>query len=492
MRKEDPALEAGRLRELLALSADWFWEQDGHFRFVWYSDGAPERIGRSLASLIGKTRWEVARADPDDPHWRAHRETLERHEPFRDFEAPYPADDATVRWVNVSGVPIFDRAGRFRGYSGVGRDVTQLKRAERALAQSEARFRDFARANGDFFAEIDADGRYTWVSESVGARRRGVPPEWYVGRRRVEVIAPRADLAREPWKSHLEALERHEPFRDFRYVTAGPDGGAVISVNGVPFFDEAGRFLGYRNSSTDITERIRSEQRAREADERLRAAIEHFSEAVALCDADDRFILVNRWFAELNAPVAESITPGRRFEEFLRAAVTHGLFPDAVGNEEGWLERRMAARRAPTGPYEVRRQDGIWLMVTEQRLPDGGTLFVGVNITQRKQAELALAQSEARFRDFTLASGDMLSEQDAEGRYTWVSDSIAAARGVSPGWYIGKNRLDLAAPGSRFHSGAVEVAPREAGAARAVSQFPLPEKGSRRRGLDQRERHAVF
>jgi PAS domain S-box len=76
--------------------------------------------------------------EPDDEGWRKHRQTLEAHLPFRDFELARPAPDGGKRYVSVSGLPVFDKAGRFVGYRGVGRHITERKKAEEALRRSEA------------------------------------------------------------------------------------------------------------------------------------------------------------------------------------------------------------------------------------------------------------------------------------------------------------------------------------------------------------------
>ena len=71
--------------------------------------------------------------EPDAETWRKHRETLEAHLPFRDFELARPAADGGKRYISVSGLPVFDKAGRFIGYRGVARHITERKRAEEAL-----------------------------------------------------------------------------------------------------------------------------------------------------------------------------------------------------------------------------------------------------------------------------------------------------------------------------------------------------------------------
>jgi C4-dicarboxylate-specific signal transduction histidine kinase len=82
--------------------------------------------------------------EPDAEAWRKHRETLDAHLSFRDFELARPAPDGSKRYVSVSGLPVFDETGRFAGYRGVGRHITERKRAEEALRSTQA---ELAHAN---------------------------------------------------------------------------------------------------------------------------------------------------------------------------------------------------------------------------------------------------------------------------------------------------------------------------------------------------------
>jgi PAS domain S-box-containing protein len=122
-----------RFRTLVQFSFDVYWESDAQHRFI------RQEFAEGLAdppppgSEIGKTRWEVPYLEPDAEAWRKHRETLEAHLPFRDFEIARPASDGGKRYISVSGLPVFDKAGRFIGYRGVARHITERKRAEEAL-----------------------------------------------------------------------------------------------------------------------------------------------------------------------------------------------------------------------------------------------------------------------------------------------------------------------------------------------------------------------
>jgi PAS domain S-box-containing protein len=128
-----------RFRTLIQFSFDVYWESDAEHRFI------RQEFAEGLADAIGKTRWEVPYLEPDEDVWRKHRETLDAHLPFRDFELARPTPDGGKRYVSVSGLPVFDEAGRFIGYRGVSRQITERKQAEQALHQAQAELAHVAR-----------------------------------------------------------------------------------------------------------------------------------------------------------------------------------------------------------------------------------------------------------------------------------------------------------------------------------------------------------
>ena len=125
-----------RFRTLTQFSFEVYWETDAQHRFVRLDS---ERLNDAPPpdSEIGKTRWELPYLEPDEEGWRIHRETLDAHLPFRDFELARPVPDGGRRYVSGSGLPVFDKAGRFNGYRGVARDITERKRASEALREAQ-------------------------------------------------------------------------------------------------------------------------------------------------------------------------------------------------------------------------------------------------------------------------------------------------------------------------------------------------------------------
>ena len=125
-----------RFRSLTQLSSDWYWEQDETFALRFMSQRMGEKTGLAASAFIGRKRWDQPALNLGDEDWARHRAQLERREPFREFEMERANPAGGTRWVSVTGEPVYDENGKFRGYRGVGSDVTERKRAEAELRRA--------------------------------------------------------------------------------------------------------------------------------------------------------------------------------------------------------------------------------------------------------------------------------------------------------------------------------------------------------------------
>ena len=118
-----------RFRHLAALSSDWYWEQDASFRFTVMSRDEGSKNGKILNEYIGKTRWEMPISVPPGA-WETHKEDLNAHRSFSEFEYEAEFADHEPRWFSISGEPLFSTDGVFTGYRGTGKDITDRMQSE--------------------------------------------------------------------------------------------------------------------------------------------------------------------------------------------------------------------------------------------------------------------------------------------------------------------------------------------------------------------------
>jgi diguanylate cyclase (GGDEF)-like protein/PAS domain S-box-containing protein len=143
-----PAAEVdeGTLRQLLELACDWHWVLDAQLRLVRIVGRSGEGEPGLMQALIGKAPWEWDGLDDDRTDLEAIRAALLQQRPFADQECRLRDERGRLRYLGLAGAPAFDPAGRFLGYNGIARDLTQRKRSEALGALEHAVGRSVAEA----------------------------------------------------------------------------------------------------------------------------------------------------------------------------------------------------------------------------------------------------------------------------------------------------------------------------------------------------------
>ncbi|MBV9835577.1 MAG: PAS domain S-box protein [Alphaproteobacteria bacterium] len=375
------AASESRLRDLAMVSTDWFWQTDTEHRFIEVEQDAAHRYD-SPVNVVGKTRWELANADLTHPHWQAHLAILARRGEFRHFEYRLPHADGTLHWIRISGRPVIED-GVFRGYRGGGTDIT----AQRDI---EERLRDLASLSNDWTWETDAEHRF--VRLEVLTPTRPFDFNYISGVTRWQIA--KADITKEPWRSHIAQLDARKEFRDFEYETARPDGTPMwVRVNGRPIF-EGGIFRGYRGASKNITAQRVAEQKLSERETEFANLFRRHPQPMWIHEpATLRFLDVNDAMCALY---------GYTREEFARMS-THDLGPP----EDREAVSQMVAAMSADASYHVERRhlakDGRALNTIAYVAPtefDGKPArFVMVrDVTQQRAAEARAAEAERTLR----------------------------------------------------------------------------------------------
>jgi two-component system cell cycle sensor histidine kinase PleC len=148
-----------RFRDFATITSDWLWESDAGHRFTYISESA-RRFGHEPVAVLGRTRAEVAApSDRERAKWDQHMGVLEGHEPFRDFVYTRDVEPGVQKIVSVSGNPVFDSSGRFRGYRGTARDVTAQALSERSLRDAKLAAEAANISKSQFLANISHELR---------------------------------------------------------------------------------------------------------------------------------------------------------------------------------------------------------------------------------------------------------------------------------------------------------------------------------------------
>lgn len=440
MATEESALQSNeRLRLALGASSACIWDCDMRTDAVYLSEGWATLIGAAPGETRTTFQALMAQVHPEDLDAAVNmsREAIKGMRDEYAVEHRVRTGTGDWRWVLSRG-KVTERGadGRARRLGGINIDIHGRKTAELALAESEARYRSLTALSQDTYWETDTGHRLTGASDG-SATVAALPVAEQIGRPFWDAPSTIPDEA--GWRALRLKFDRREPFRHFEVSRRMNGGGERHNVlSGEPRFDQSGRFLGYRGFSRDVTDRVVAARHAREAYEHLLAAIENLDEVVALTDAEDRFVMVNRAFLKMSGVIAEFARPGWTYEQYLRAGIAAGNIVGAIGREDEWIEERLALRRKASQQLELQLASGQWLLMRDQKLADGGTITWGLDISDRKRAEEALATSEAHFRTVFERSNAGIAMWAVDGKYLAANTAYCDFVGYAADELVGK------------------------------------------------------
>ena len=261
-----------RFRRMVELSSDWYWVQDENFRFLELA--GLEKRGVDPESFIGKTRWELPNLGPlPEKVWQQHHEKLERREAFADFVFLAYERPGELRYLSVTGEPVFDAEGRFTGYHGVGKDVTDQARAQKALEDSEHRYRML----------FDIHPHPMWVIDNKTLAFLAVNQAAlaHYGYSREEFLSMTAEHIRLPEDIDQLLKNFQDQSRDYmlRVARHRKKNGDLIDVEVVSFNLEFDGHPARLAVVDDITERLKAEERVREIEQQYQALLESRGDA---------------------------------------------------------------------------------------------------------------------------------------------------------------------------------------------------------------------
>lgn len=381
--------------------------------------------------------------DPTErKQWEA---AVARQEVVTGVQAQFRREDGDIIWVELTARAIHDSDGNVDHYEGTLEDITDRKQAEQALKESEEKYRTLVDQSLQGHV-IYQDGKIIFANpqmlDTIGLTQKEVltmPTEalW-------ENIHP-AD--RERIQQQMQDRLAGKPVPE-RYELR------LIRKDGTPVWMEVFvKLINYQGSpalqitSSDVTERKRAEQAIKESEEKYRNLVEQSLYGIVISQGiPPRIYFANEAFANITGyPVEELLAMSPKKVR----NIIHPADQDVVISR---IEERLAGKTVPQQyEYRVVRKDGTvrWVEIFANIIEYEGEPAIQsayIDITERKEAEAALLESEERFRALVEELSDWVWEMDLQGHIIYSNTAVEDILGFSAGQVLGRTPCDFLRP----------------------------------------------
>ncbi len=426
-----------RFRSLVEVSSDCIWEVDKDGFFTYVDPKLEDFLGYSPEEVYGESMFfftpeeEIKRIND----FFQYNNKMQRA--FKSFENKQIHKNGHQLVIETSGTPIFDAEGHLKGWRVVQRDITERKLAEEALRESEEKYKKLVDLIPDPIAIIqDSQNKLinTEFTELFGYSLKDLEK----GMNIFDLVQEQdRDAVRKRIKERMSGKELTPKYDCLDLITK--DGKTVTC-------ETTGALIHYEHHPADlvifrdITERRQAEEALRASNRKFSVAFQSSPNAIVISDVEEgRIKDVNDSFVQLSGYTRE--------EAIGNTSLSLGLWK---GTGERQKIIQALQKEGPLRDFEVtfcRKSGelGMGLLSAAIIELEGESYMLGtlIDITERKQVEKALQQSEEKFRSLVNLTSDWVWETDESGIFTFVDPKVKDFLGYTPEEILGKRVPDF-------------------------------------------------
>jgi PAS domain S-box-containing protein len=381
-----------RFKGLVETLSDWIWEIDQKGNYSYVSPMIRELLGYEPEELVGKTPFDLMPPEEAGRVKVIFESVVAARQPLVALENTCHHKDGHLVMFESSGAPFFDADGQFKGYRGVDRDITEHKRAEEALRQSEERYRTILEDIEEGYFEVDLTGRFTFLNDSM-CKIHGYPREELLGMDYRQFVDE--ENAKKVFGAFNQVYRTGKLHRLFDYELIRKDETKrQVEVFASLRRDSSENPIGFRGITRDVTERKKTEELLQKEREISVSILENAPYGVALIDKGGQYIYINPEFTTITGYTLSDIPTGKDW--FQKA------LPDPKHREkmiQVWKEDRLKGSMM-NRELSVTCKDRTTkeMEIRSTFLKDGRAVVVLHDITEQKRAEERMESLQEQLR----------------------------------------------------------------------------------------------
>ncbi|MUG91286.1 PAS domain S-box protein [Scytonema sp. UIC 10036] len=379
-----------RINQLLESMTDAFTALDCDWRII-HQNAAAQRInGKPLTAVLGKTHWEEWPASVGSQLEHQYRRAMAEQIPVH-FEHHYYLPPSFDVWLEIHAYPSEEGLGIFY------RDITARKESEEALRVAHQRLTYHVMNSPLAVMEFDSEARVVqWSPQAENVF--GWKSQEVLGKRPIDMGFVHAEDEAAARREVIEPLVNGDKQSKTMYNRNYAKDGSIVYCewyNSV-LRNEAGELISILSLALDVTDRKKAEEALCESEERFRAIVNQATAGIAQCNLSGQFILVNQKYCEITGYSRDELLYKRM------QGITH---PDDLSHNIELYQRLASEGIDFTIEKRYICKDGseVWVSNSVSPVRDAfgqvqSTVAVVVDISDRKRAEIALQESEVKFR----------------------------------------------------------------------------------------------
>ncbi len=413
-----------RYRTILDETAEAYYELDLAGNFIFMNDATCHHLGYSKEELRGVNFRDHVIKEDVKKMYNYFSNIYKAGKPEKAMIYRVKAKDGSIIIVENIGFPLRSQQGEIIGFRGIARDITERKRMEEALRQSEEKYRAIIENIKDGYFEIDLAGNFTFFNESL-CEIHGYPQEELMGMNHRQYADK--ENAKKVFEAFNEIYKTGKTGSIFDYEIIRKDGAKrQVEVSASLKKDASGNPIGFRGVTRDVTERTQAEEVMRQSEERYRTILDEMKDAYFETDLAGNYTFTNDANCRHLGYSREELL-GANFRGQMDKEATERIYKAFSNIYRTGKPERITA-------YRLKRKDGttgfaetVGFSLKNQKGEIVGFRGVGRDITKRKQMEEALRQSEERYRTIIEEMEEWYFETDIKGNMLFFNDAIIRA-----------------------------------------------------------------
>jgi len=425
-----------KYRTILENIAEGYFENDLRGTLTFFNDSLLEVYGYTRDELLHMNYRQYMDQENAERVYQAYKKVYATGEPDREIQFEIIRKDGTRKYLENSVSLIMDAGGQPVGFRGISRDITERKQTEEKLRKSEEKYRTILENIDDGYYEVDLAGNFTFFNDSM-CRIFGYPKEELMGMNDRQYTDK--ENAKRLFQAFNKVYRTGEPGRGYEYEVIRKDGTksyieASISLQK----DSSGKTIGFRGIIRDINERKRAEEALRQSEEKYRTILESIEEGYFEVNLAGSFTFINDSLCRIHGYTRDELM-GMNNQQYMDEETSKRVYK--IFNTVF-----RTGKSATINDWQITRKNGskrvlessVLLIKDSSGNPRG---FRGIvrDVTERKQMEEALRQSEEKYRTILEKMQEGYFEMDLAGNFTFVNDAECRNLGYTSEELIGMN-----------------------------------------------------